>query len=54
MAMKAQTRRWVFAVSFAGSLLAILFYLDRSGPTLQFTQVVSTGHSLVAHRAPAP
>jgi hypothetical protein len=54
MTMKAQTRRWLFAVSVAGSLLAILFYLDRSGPTAQFTQVVSTGHSLAARGGPAP
>ena len=52
--MKAQTKRWLFAVGVAGSLLAMLFYLDRSAPTVQFTQVVSSGHSLVARRAPAP
>lgn len=54
MAMKTHTRRWLFAVGVAGSLLAMLFYLDRSAPTVQFTQAVGTGHSLLARRAPAP
>jgi TorA maturation chaperone TorD len=53
MAMKAQTKRWVFAVSVAGSLLATLFYLDRSAPAVQYTQVQSSGQSLAA-RAPQP
>jgi hypothetical protein len=53
MAMKVQTKRWLFAVSVAGSLLATLFYLDRSAPAAQFTQVQSSGHSLSA-RAPQP
>jgi hypothetical protein len=52
MAIKAQTKRWVFAVSVAGSLLASLFYLDRSAPTVQFTQEVNSGRSLVARSAP--
>lgn len=54
MTMKVQTRRWLFAVGVAGSLLATLFYLDRSAPAVQFTQVVSTGHSLAARGGPAP
>ncbi len=54
MAMKAQTKRWVFAVGVAGSLLAILFYLDRSGPAAQFTHVTRIGHAFAAGSAPAP
>ena len=53
MAMKAHTKRWLFAVGVAGSLLAILFYLDRSAPAAQFTHVVSIGQRVVAHSAPA-
>ncbi len=51
MAMKVQTKRWLFALSVAGSLLAILFYLDRGAPAVQFTQVHSSGH---AARVPQP
>jgi hypothetical protein len=54
MAMKVHTKRWVLAVSVAGVLLAILFYLDRSAATAQFTHVVSVGHSLLPHSARAP
>ena len=54
MTMKAQTKRWVFAVGIAGSLLAILFYLDRSAPAAQFTQLVPMGHPLVVPSTPAP
>ncbi len=49
--MKAQTKRWVFAVSVAGSLLSILFYLDRGAPMVQVTQGLSSGHSLAANSA---
>lgn len=52
--MKVQTKRWLFAVGVAGSLMATLLYLDRSAPAVQFTQVVSTGHSLAARGGPAP
>ena len=48
MAMKVQTKRWLFAVSVAGSLLASLFYFDRSAPAVQFTQAQSSGQSLAA------
>jgi hypothetical protein len=51
MAMKAQTRRWVFAVGIAGSLLAILLYLGRGAPAAQFTHVARSGHGLVARSA---
>ena len=54
MAMKAQTKRWLFAVGIAGSLLAILFYLDRGAPAAQFTNVAGSGHGPVAPSAPAP
>jgi hypothetical protein len=53
MSMKAQTKRWVFAVSVAGSLLSILFYLDRSAPLVQVTQGLSSGHSLAANSGDA-
>lgn len=53
MAMKAQTKRWVFAVGVAGSLLAALLYLDRRAPAVQFTQVARSGHDLVARSTPA-
>jgi hypothetical protein len=54
MAMKAQTKRWVFAVGIAGSLLAILFYLDRSAATEHATHVVHLGHRVAPLPGPAP
>jgi hypothetical protein len=54
MAMKVQTKRWVLAVSVAGTLLAILFYMDRSAPTAQFTRAARIGQRVAAHSAPPP
>lgn len=54
MAMKVQTKRWVFAVGVAGSLLAILFYLDRSAPAAQFTHVAPVRPAFVMRSAAVP
>lgn len=52
--MKVRIKRWLLALSVASSLLAFLFYMDRSAPTLQFTRVVRLGHGLLPRSARAP